>query len=321
LEPYVTRQLENNPDPRFDNADSLRWLSWIGHNLVEREQTVFYVEMLQVDWLYKMSTQRNLKVLFVLIFGLIIGLISGLSFGLIYGLHNGLIFGLIVGLIGVMHIVMIFGLSDIKIERFFKLVLRLFLQVIWENKFTILIVGLMYGLIIGLIDGLSVGLIYRLVIGLVIGLVNVVFGGLIFGVNNGLNAQQDISSRNNINQGLQETAIAGLLVGPLVGLIYGLAIGLISWLAIGLIIGLIYGLFGGLIVGLISGLADVIKHLILRWVLIHQNLAPHRYDHFLLAMVERRLMRRVGGSVIFIHRYLLEYFANEWERTYAKQYQ
>ncbi|MEM9955160.1 MAG: NACHT domain-containing protein [Chloroflexota bacterium] len=61
LEPYVARQLGNNPNPQFSNANGLRWLSWIGHNLVKREQTVFYVEMLQFNWLQIQSTQKILK--------------------------------------------------------------------------------------------------------------------------------------------------------------------------------------------------------------------------------------------------------------------
>jgi hypothetical protein len=28
----------------------------------------------------------------------------------------------------------------------------------------------------------------------------------------------------------------------------------------------------------------------------------------------------VGGSAIFIHRYVLEYFADEWERRYASEF-
>ena len=32
------------------------------------------------------------------------------------------------------------------------------------------------------------------------------------------------------------------------------------------------------------------------------------------------IMRRVGGGVMFIHRHVLEYFADEWERQYGDEF-
>jgi hypothetical protein len=74
-----------------------------------------------------------------------------------------------------------------------------------------------------------------------------------------------------------------------------------------------FGLAVGLAVGLVFGGADaVIKHLILRFVLWHNGDAPWNYAQFLDYCVNARLMRKVGGGYIFAHRYLMEYFAENY---------
>lgn len=78
------------------------------------------------------------------------------------------------------------------------------------------------------------------------------------------------------------------------------------------------GLFAGLVSGLTvftiaflkkGGLA-VVKHYFLRFVLSQKNLFPFNYTQFLESMADHIILRRVGGGYIFIHRMLLEYFAN-----------
>ena len=51
-------------------------------------------------------------------------------------------------------------------------------------------------------------------------------------------------------------------------------------------------------------------------MLIWNNSAPWHYAAFLDYAAERILLRKVGGSYTFIHRYLLNYFArsNRWAR-------
>jgi hypothetical protein len=61
---------------------------------------------------------------------------------------------------------------------------------------------------------------------------------------------------------------------------------------------------------LIFGIFAVIHHVLLRRVLAQSNAIPNNYAHFLEYATQLILMRKVGGSFIFIHRYLLEYFAS-----------
>jgi predicted lipid-binding transport protein (Tim44 family) len=72
-------------------------------------------------------------------------------------------------------------------------------------------------------------------------------------------------------------------------------------------------LVGGLGVGPVAslyfgGLAFV-QHWVLRLLCTLGGYAPWRYARFLDYAAERIFLRKVGGSYIFVHRMLLEYFA------------
>jgi type II secretory pathway predicted ATPase ExeA len=105
-----------------------------------------------------------------------------------------------------------------------------------------------------------------------------------------------------------------LAVGLAVGLAGGLAVGLAGGLAGGLAYGLAFGLAYGLAVGLASGLVgEVGRHFILRYCLMREQNAPFFYAPALFHARERRLLRKVGGSFRFIHRYVQDYFADRYE--------
>ena len=58
------------------------------------------------------------------------------------------------------------------------------------------------------------------------------------------------------------------------------------------------------------GGADVpIKHFVLRVLLSTSERIPWRLRPFLDSCAAQLLLRRVGGGYIFVHRYLLEHFA------------
>lgn len=124
-----------------------------------------------------------------------------------------------------------------------------------------------------------------------------------------LSEHTQISQRSYFNQGLTDT----LRLGSIFGLTAGFFFGLRSGITMALISGSVFGLLHG-------RLSEVIKHVILRITLRHEQLAPRRYDRFLQLIVDRRIMRRVGGSAIFVHRYILEYFADQWEQKYQQDY-
>jgi len=100
---------------------------------------------------------------------------------------------------------------------------------------------------------------------------------------------------------LLNTLYSGLLGGLIVELIVQL-VGLPA-------VGLSYGLLVGLIVAQYNGGHTCLQHVLIRGLLTRNGSAPWRYAAFLDYAAERILLRKVGGGYMFIHRYLLDYFA------------
>jgi eukaryotic-like serine/threonine-protein kinase len=78
----------------------------------------------------------------------------------------------------------------------------------------------------------------------------------------------------------------------------------------GLIVGLIVGLIAGAIAGLNRGGSAVIKHYALRLILWLNGCIPFNFIKFLDQCAKLILLKKVGGGYIFIHRMVLEYFAD-----------
>jgi hypothetical protein len=199
----------------------------------------------------------------------------------------------------------------------------------WNRFWTVAIPGSIVGLIFGLIGqfwssrglnenvllpGLSgevllAGLIVGLSIGLVGGFTDRVKVGKAF-PNQGIK----LSAKNSLT-----AFLVTLSIGGLGGLIVGCFAAperhprtLIGepHVVTTLIFGLIYGLIVALIVGLNRGGSAVIKHYALRLILWLNGCTPFRFVNFIDHCAKLVLLKKVGGGYIFIHRMLLEYFAD-----------
>jgi hypothetical protein len=325
---YIWRMFAHRPLPEespYTEQQALDWLKNLAAGMVQHNQSTFYIERLQPTWLPAKRWRGRFGLIFGLVFGLIIGLIVGLSSGLIGGLIFGLIYGLSVGLIfGLIGGLIAYKSPPTKIGSFSE-------ELTWElPSFRVLLkkIGsmLILGLISGLIVGLSDGLLYALSGGLIVGLI-----GVLIVVLPQIVRSKELLQRVQPNQGVHYSAKSALkmalIYGLIGGLISGLIVGLISGLIVGLSDGLLYalsgGLIGGLIVGLIFGLIvamisyggdTVIQHYTLRYVLSQAGILPYplhdgRLVAYLDAMKDRILLRRVGGGWIFVHRSLMEHFA------------
>jgi eukaryotic-like serine/threonine-protein kinase len=222
--------------------------------------------------------------------GVLIGApIRGLIFGLINGLSVGLLSGLGVG-----------SLNRITLVETMRWRWNLF----WKRSIPGSIVGLIFGLIFDLIFGLRVGLSVGLIFGLLGGLVSGLVGGFTDSVKVG---------KALPNQGIQlsgkNSLILFLITWLTVWFIVWLVFALILWRSEGLSEGLTGGLVGGLIVGLNRGGSAVIKHYAVRLTLWLNGYTPFNLVKFLDHCARLILLKKVGGGYIFIHRMLLEYFA------------
>jgi hypothetical protein len=125
------------------------------------------------------------------------------------------------------------------------------------------------------------------------------------------------------NQGIKLSLKNSLFVLVVIWLAFALIGGLIGWSigpltkkwaaftsVVGLIVGVIVGAICGMIRGLKQGGLAVNKHYALRLTLWLKGYTPLNFIKFLDHCARLVLLKKVGGGYIFIHRMLLEYFAD-----------
>jgi len=198
---------------------------------------------------------------------------------------------------------------------------------------TMLVGGLSYGLRTTLVGGSSYGLFFGLSYGLIIGLSIGLSFWLLLGLFQGVSSET-IGDQHRVvpNQGIRRSAFNSLVLG----FISAGIVGLLNWLSIGLSIalggrligaltagtglsygldyglrtGLITGLSAGLLAGLLNGGLACLRYSVIRLLLWRSRVIPWNYPRFLDYAAEHILLRKVGGGYIFLHRLLLDYFAN-----------
>jgi DNA polymerase III delta prime subunit len=143
----------------------------------------------------------------------------------------------------------------------------------------------------------------------------------------------EITTRTYPNEGIWRSAALALMgaviIGTIITLSIGLVVGVLSWQHGGtgfgpddfadsaLVDGIIVGLNSGPLFGLVFGVPTsalvgfpFVQHHSLRLTIRFIGAAPLNYVRFLDHAAERILLRKVGGGYIFVHRMLLEYFAD-----------
>jgi hypothetical protein len=310
---------------RYSPEQTTRWLAWLAQKMSQHGQTVFLIERMQPGWLERSVGQRLFVVGSTLTTGLIVALISGLTVGVLFGmagdLHSGLIAGLIVG-----------GVSGLLLGPAFALTAREnintveVLQWSWSGARAGLITGLKGGIVAGLLFGLISGLCAMAgatvnVNGEPISVLHAVAlcslgGGLVFGLGVGALLgltsaliDSEIEATKEPNQGIRQSASNAIIVGLSAPLLAGLVIWLIARHGKGLVLGLGLALIPGMLFGMSFGGLAVIQHFTLRFILYRTGHIPWSYARFLDYAAERIFLRKVGGGYIFIHRLLMEYFA------------
>jgi hypothetical protein len=183
--------------------------------------------------------------------------------------------------------------------------------------------GSLTGLIAGGFIGLQVGspelrdwsdrVEFALWLGLCIGLMSGLLAGLLGGMTGG-----EVEAGAVPNQAIRRSIRRALRLALLIELLFvlvGLGVGLLlTRPSAGIAYGLLYlaalGLPCAWLGGLISGGYAAIAHLSLRLILWRHQLIPWRYTDFLDHAVDCLFLRRVGGGYLFLHRLLLDYFAD-----------
>ena len=321
---YVERMVMRKGDVvHYPLERTKAWLGWLAQQMRQDDQTIFYLERLQPDWLLKRQ-RAFYRGSVVLVVGLVSGLVGGLGYGLcrlVFGLvyeqgalaaelQGELVFGLVSGLVSGLVEGLVYGLVWVSKEN---LKIEPVEAITWSRES--LVSELRRGLVVGLVFGLVAGSFFeqdsRLLVGLVVGLVS----WLVFGLVSWLSKKQ-LTERSMLspNEGIRRSIKNGLHVWLVVGLVVGLVYGLVVWLVYGPVVGLVYGLvvglFGGLYAGLCAGLGAAMSHYTLRFWLWRMHYFPWKAVPFLEDATTRILLQRVGGGYRFVHRLILDYFAD-----------
>jgi len=118
-----------------------------------------------------------------------------------------------------------------------------------------------------------------------------------------------MSLRHGINAGLLSGALAALLFGMVAGTSVALMAGVPAGAAVGALDGFSIGAIVGAGVALRRGVGAYVRHALLRSLLAAAGAAPRGYVGFLEHAARLILLRRRGGGYEFVHRMLLEHFA------------
>lgn len=248
--------------------------------------------------------------------GLAFGIRFAVAFGLLAGLYFGLFGGLAGGLAGGPHIR---PRAIMPVEK---------LRWSWRRLIRSLLVGLGLGAGVALFV-VPVGAIIRYLLPNFAGVQFTWIGTLKFGGPIGLAAGlvsglvgSGVETKVTPNQGIRRSGRSALVAGLIVGLVISVGfawVGLLSEgpyasVTVAWIGGLSSGLLGAIIGALAFGGYAVLSHLALRFVLWRAHAMPWRYERFLDYAAERIFLRKVGGGYIFVHRLLLEHFAEREQK-------
>ncbi|WP_456341414.1 NACHT domain-containing protein [Tolypothrix campylonemoides] len=300
---YIQRMLDRRMSRRlYSNEQVIYWLSWLAQRLKTQSQTVFLIERMQPSW-FQNPWQKRIYVMNILF----VFILLGLSIGLLLIPINRVLLALSFTTV---FFWLIFGFDRIHpVET---------LKWSWRNASNSLIVGMIWGLLFGVLLKLTAATLYisldlqsfvNYIINLPIAgwIRGIVFGfclGFIYVLIRGLTGP-GIQTLSVPNQGIRQSAKNAIVFGLIGFLLLGLAAAILRWRI------LVWGIFG-LLFGVAAGGGEAcVKHLILRIILSFNRCIPWNYARFLDYATERIFLQKVGGGYIFIHRLLLEHFAQK----------
>ncbi len=193
-----------------------------------------------------------------------------------------------------------------------------------------IVTGVAYGIVLGILffiygklvnNQYNFGFVDGLTTGVRIGL----FGGATLGM--GVQLRKFLISRaiepiTAVGQGIRSSLKNGILVGLIVAIFNTLVFALYALIhmmedstrrtlfsSFDVRTAFYWGICSGIILFLFFGGYTVIQHLILRLILYKERKTPLNLKMFLDHCVDLIFLRRVGGGYIFVHRLLMEHFA------------
>lgn len=325
LERYVDRQLsfDVRMSDRHKGLERRKWayakvekeptvkltqhyLAWAARRLSESNETDFLIEKMQPTGLEKLWHRNLYRVFLAVLLTVVLWSVSGLIVALVIGLKD-------IKPVETLQFSMA-GTMRQKISSRFKV------GIIWGS-----VIGVLFWLVMLLLSLISetyslleviVGVLAMIVMGMISGLILAIILGLIELI---LGFRQNLKIRLRPNQGIYNSfyifcfsSFIGVALGILSFILfittvvvreeYSSGIKIFFTILILLALYLIFLLGGGLAVA---------QHFCLRLVLAHTGTFPFLCVPFLNYCTERRLLQRIGGRYRFLHRELLDHFAQK----------
>jgi hypothetical protein len=302
---YIERMFKRRKtSASYSPEQTKTWLSRLARSMKEGEQSLFYLELMQPSLLPK-KLQIMQRILSLIAPGIIGGLLGGLFLVVSYGI-----------------------LVELKTAGNIKLAEGALEFYMSPPLLRIaLFLGLLFGLLNGYrlrgIEGTIEGTIGGAIGGVLLGLFSGLYSPMLVGLYNSKTLFQEMSNRIVPNEGIYRSMKNALFISLAVWLsngVLGLVLFLdaiiffgvilrISEFLVFLIFWMICWMILGMIPGMIFGGYACIQHAVLRFLLWQDGFAPLRYVRFLDHAAELLFLRKAGGGYIFVHRMIMEHFA------------
>ncbi|MBA2392122.1 MAG: hypothetical protein H0V70_05185 [Ktedonobacteraceae bacterium] len=183
----------------------------------------------------------------------------------------------------------------------------------------ILFLGCMSALFHGWVYGLRYGFVYGIIIGMISGLalfmtamIKDLWSSEVMpaDAHTSPNVGMRLSARNGLRAAFLFGPCAGIGSGLACALAFGLVGQLATWPVLSAAFTVVFTLYFAYAFFFGFGGNVVLEHYILRWYLWRSKVVPFTIVQFLDDATQHILLRKIGGGYIFVHRLLLEYFAD-----------
>lgn len=316
---YIERMfLHRGTTQSYPSSQTLYWLSWLAGKMQQHGTSVFLIERLQPSW-FDFRLQRWIYLVMV---GVLVGLPAGLLGHIVFGRHWAIPFGLVMGFIvgPVFRFMEYIGIATDTIVLVPKVkwswsyaVRNMRTNLRWN--LTISVTVGVFGFVTSVITtgGISSGTFFAVISILFVIIAQFLFFLLWDLLRGGLH-EVEIEETVMPNQGIFQSARNSIIYGMFSGIVLGVA-GILFGLLLqyqnydGIIFGLELFVIGLVFFAFVYGLLAVFEHISLRTALLLCNSIPWNYSRFLDHCHDRLFLRKVGGGYIFIHRMLMEHFA------------
>jgi hypothetical protein len=297
---------------------TIRWLAYIARGLAWRWQSAFYPSSISVNWLPSLFQQYLIigsTCFFAGLFpGLATGIIMSLLFGPAVGVFSGIVSGLAGALIGLPtardeDLSLLDVAGSTRLGRLWEGIRNTGRSIFWSSIILVLVGG-----ILGLVIAATLALSRNGSIN------NEGFNGLLIG--GALGAFVAFSTAPTIwritdilpllnRHGLHPNANTRVPLTIAVDLT--LSVGIVSSILLTLVVDSTVALTIGCLMGLAVGYGTtgvlIARYWGVRLLLAWDGLAPRQYRDFLPDAAGRTFLYKVGEGYVFLHRLVLDYFA------------